>query len=223
MAAIELYNTPLFSDSSLVAYYRAENNGNDSKSGLTMTAGGNATYTASGKFGSAFLFDGDGDYFRYNSVPASLLGNTDWTMMCYANLTATGNSVLMAFGSSSTDNGTFIILTDTSIRIGYWNRDIDTGIAPPFGAYHLYTVTKVGTVLKLYIDNVLRYTSANLNGASPNITAGGLQIGAQLTFTSESVNGAVDEGCFFSKGLSATEIDNYFSGNYGSSKFFQLF
>jgi hypothetical protein len=71
MAVKELYNTPLFTDPNLVAYYRLEDE-NDSKASYTMTNNGSCTFTT-GKFAN-------GVNFGSNNSSKSLRSTSDFGM-----------------------------------------------------------------------------------------------------------------------------------------------
>ena len=69
MAAIELYSTPLFTDSSLKAYYRLEDE-NDSKNSFTLTNTGSVAFNAA-KFSNGMdtgTTNGHNKYLRTSSA-----------------------------------------------------------------------------------------------------------------------------------------------------------
>jgi Concanavalin A-like lectin/glucanases superfamily len=59
--------------------------------GNTLSAGGNATYSTSGKFGNSFSFDGTGDYFSDASY-SELSAKTVYTVSAWSNLDTIGTT-----------------------------------------------------------------------------------------------------------------------------------
>lgn len=186
--------------SSVVGWWRGENDPTDSAGTLEGTEVGTVNY-APGQFGSAFSLDGERDFINLGNPTALRL--QDFTISAYVKrddltkgglvlsygqsgfglgLTAEGRLILTQIGISGIDSGNLQI-TDTS--------------------FHHIAVTKSGSTVTFYLDGVAsdaivyRPTFSFFTNAS---------IGARADTNEPAFLGRIDEVLVFSRILNAQEI-----------------
>ena len=224
-AQIELYYTPLYSDPSLISYWRFEGNSNDSKSTNNGTDT-NVIYSASnGKFGQGASFAGSSSKSEVvlpdasNLRPVSALtvsywikvpsGGTQEPFSDYNNLS--GNK--FGYGFEIEDNGTIEFLIEHDSPDDY---QISSSASICDGLWHLITGVWDGSYIYLYIDGVSAVTNVSapsINYASNQYaTIGSVGYGAGIY--GEYLNGDMDDLAVFSRALTTTEISNLYTGNW---------
>ena len=194
----------------LEAFYRFEGNANDSSgNGRNGTVSG-ATLTTSGKFGSAYSFDGVDGIITYGSM---LNVNTNpFTVAGWVQRGPVGTQKIIL--TNRQDGGVNrIVVTSNSGSLAFYSQEgIGTGkFTNLFSSGELTTdwthfaVTRSGANVKGYINGVEAVSVTNQNsgdiGSANNWSIGGRGDSGANTF-----NGLIDEPMVFSRALSAGNI-----------------
>jgi len=167
----------------------------------------NATWTATGKFGSALSFNGTSAWVTIADA-ASLHLTTGMTIEAWVNPTSgTGwrSAILKEAGSGlawslyTSNNG--------SRPAGYAHVSSDVAVtgtaAVPLSTWTHLAITYDGTALKMYVNGTLVRTTA-LSGAMATSTSA-LRIGGNSIW-GEYFRGLIDEVRVYNRALSAAEI-----------------
>lgn len=190
--------------SSNVAVYRFESNANDETGNYNGTAT-NVTYST-GNFGNAAEFNGSSSAIV---VPNNILTTNDHSVSMWFNLDDTNgiqtvvefdyeNRIL--FRAVSTDSNLAYVGNS-----GYFNH----GITFSAGQwYHLVITFSAGNPFKIYVDGVLSYTGGNTNILAQNNDN---IIGASNSSGANGVDGKIDQVRFFTKELSASEVETLYN------------
>lgn len=163
--------------------------------GKTSTFVGNAQLsTAKAVFGpTGLLLDGTGDYVTLPDSNDWDFGTGDWAVDFRINENSTvGDSCYMEAGRFSSLAGVQITLTTGILTIFLNGTSVYANAwSPTNGVWYRVLVSRIGTNLRVFIDNVQLGTTVT---DSTNITAStnGVFIGANTVGTS-AVNGTMDE------------------------------
>ena len=140
--------------------------GDSSGKGNHGKAYGNATTTASGRFGRAGSFDGTGDYVDCGTDASLFSGTGDITLEAWFKTTNTdseGRGILTIGAPSVKDCLSLARAADGYFVFGVYT--IGSTLVPHFpanlandGNWHHLAGTKSGDILKLYLDGVLKDT-----------------------------------------------------------------
>lgn len=227
----ELYSSSLYSDSSLVSYYRFEGNSNDSKGSNTGTAT-NITYgTGNGQFGqgagfngSAYINAGSSSTFntgqmsvafwmQVGSLAADSVPASKWNG-------AQGSWFFYIDGSGSSgfhDKLRFHVTTDNVW--GNMGKVTSTNMLTVGSWYHV-VATYDGSTVKMYINGQIQ-TDSNPPTVTGNIytSTAPVRIGVWTENNSNPLpNGSkIDDFAIFSRALTATEVSSLYNGTGGSS------
>ncbi|RJQ50864.1 MAG: hypothetical protein C4526_11220, partial [Nitrospiraceae bacterium] len=201
--------------SGLISWWPGEDNADDI-SGTNNGALLNGTTFSNGKVRKAFSFDGTDDYveitggaFDFGSAPFSI----DFWM--YSN-TNGSNTYLLGKSLPDAGEGFDIRLDGNTIQVSGvngWDFNIvsDASITP--NNWHHIAVSSTDTTTDLYIDGVLKGSSAR---QYINTTANPFRIGFTTNFGGTAFNGLIDEVDIFNRALASSEIaDIYASGKTG--------
>lgn len=220
MAAIELYSTPLISDANLVSYFRWQGNSNDYKgnhNGTPTSALYNDSY---GKFGNGVWLQEAG---KVQVTPIISTGS-DFTIMSWIMLKSTAhtNSAIydqrtnadgystLAFAINKPSNWNLLLQVRNADLSNYADYQDNTTLS--YDTWFHVAATKVGTAFKVYVNGAYKggfTSSATFNAA--DIAC----IGSYYDYsTTYGFPGYMDDTAFFSRGLSATELSDYYNGNY---------
>ncbi len=196
----------------LVAWWRAENNANDSVGNNNGTLMNGATF-AMGEVGGAFSLDGVNDYI---SVPHNAMFNfsngiTIEAWLKTANsantyiITKGEDSFFLSLGGGLSNNKLAFYLYGVS---GDWLRgtsDLNDG------QWHHVAATYDGSAQKIYVDGVMQ----NSTGGGLNILQGTSPVSIGARGSSNPFSGALDEVSLYNRALSAAEIQAIY--NAGSA------
>lgn len=192
-----------FSGMGLMAYYKLQNNANDSYSTHNGTAYG-ITYTA-GKIGNCGVFSDVGANGVIIPNTADLQLSTG-TLSCWIKTSAAGSSYRGVFGKQL---AYMIFLVDGVLSVYNWgsfggSELKTTGINLNDGLWHhIYFIFESGTANNyIYIDNVLQLTfSWSVSAQTSDVSIGlGIPSGFGQIF-----NGTIDSACIFNTKLTATQ------------------
>jgi hypothetical protein len=216
----ELIRTALYTDPSLVAYYRFEGNSNDSSpNGHNLSDTGSPTYSlANGRFYQGVLYNG-GNQFSSGSDSGFPSGNSDRTWVGWLNFKAFTNSGgIFAYGSSSIHDGVGLIInTDGSLIIGGYADDANFRTDLSLNTwYHVaWTLSNSGSTITLYLNGV-PFGSPSTGHAWNSILGGAIYLGYQ-PFNGLYSNVAMDDVAIFSRVLSQSEVASLFWGGTPST------
>gem|GEM_PF-5855916 len=216
-------------DHSLVGWWRMDNNGpgenatrvNDwSGNGYNGNGSGNAQPHFSGRFGSAFLFDGSLDFISLPNLPAQTI-RTEVSYSAWFNAQAftTGRSMILMLGASvDTDAGAYLsIPSSASIRFVLGNgsardtNDITVSALQTNTWYHIVAVGNL-TEKRIYLDGVfVGNDTVSLGGTFNNSNPFYSRIGEWAGST--GFNGSIDEVIIFNRSLSQNEINALYNAS----------
>lgn len=196
-----------------VAYYRMDNNWNDSSSNsYNGTAYGNATFTTSAKVNThAGSFDGDGDYVN---VPGLDPDNySELTVSLWFKVNTSSYAGLIKWNENGSWGQTFLVLRNSGnldYRFGSGSSatnylNVSAGVK--FGAWNHAVISHKATgENRLYVNGNLVHsaTAAALVNNTDTLMIGH---NAGTTF----INGSMDEISIWSKQLTSAEIEQIYS------------
>lgn len=215
MAAIELKETPLYNDSSLIGLWRFEGNNTDSKGGLACTDY-NISYGAA-KFGQGAVFNGSSS--RIDVANSTAYDVTRLTMSAWVYSTNYAhNGFIFEKGSVNTQysmffhTGGFVFRTMPSAGGAYVDINVTSAsLGITNSNWHHVVCTYDGSIKKVYVNGQLRvsavYTAGLMTGQS------GERIGAYGGATPAYwFNGSIDDVSVFNRALSPKEIEELYDG-----------
>lgn len=230
----ELVANPLYSDPSLVSYYRMEGNSNDSKGGNNGTDTAMTYGSANGKYGQGAGFNGSSLINLGNSSSLNLGHITISFWLQIGSLSADS----VAASKWESPGGSWFIYIDGSGASGYHNKirfHVSTdnvwgnmGRATSdnelnIGVWYHIVCTYDGSAVKMYINGQLQAESispavlGNIFSNSSNV-----KISSWTSSNSNPLpNGSkIDDFAIFSRALTASEVANM-EVVYGSRFFYQ--
>ena len=203
----------------LISWWRAETNGADAISTNNGTLAGNASFST-GKVGTSFIFDGNGDAIRLGN-PANLrlqdftieawIKRTSATIVSYGSY---GIGVLFGYGT-----GGYGLYLDPNgyprlSKIGY--NEVQPTATISDTNYHHLAVTKSGNSVVFFIDGVAYPVGAYNPGFAFSTS---LAIGAKGDNLDNSFLGAIDELAVYNRALSTNEVQAIFhAGSAGKCR-----
>jgi hypothetical protein len=146
-----------------------------SNNNFTVTTNGNVQISsAQSKFGgSSALFDGNGDYLQLADNNAFELGNSDFTIECWFNLSSNkGYQSIVNKSYNTSDQYGWILYFETNSTLsflagnGSWSVILWTSIVPTTNTWHHVAVTRSGNSWKMFYNGnevVSTTNSINLN------------------------------------------------------------
>lgn len=242
----ELYNTPLFSDANLIAYYRLANT-SDSKGSFTLT-NYNSVGFATGKFGNGANY-GAANTNKYLGTTNTLGingGAMSMSLWWQNNGTVVGHQMLDVAVQGNTSS-------KIMYRINYDNRsggskykfyrngfggmasgttgEIIIDAIPATSGYDHLVLTYDGTTLKGYLNGKLvGSAAASGNGAGWSGMAGGFLLGAVMAWDGwktydpggfyASLSGVLDDVAVFNRALTAAEVSLLYGARFSPSPAF---
>ncbi len=159
----------------LVAYYPFNGNEND-ESGNSINPLYNGAVLTTDRFGnpnSAYYFDGTLN--SYMKIPADQLPTANRTISFWFNAdeVASGPTLLSYGGDGSCGASTFLMGLNVTGLGGYVceghcnvNRSVYPYSTPPVNAWHHWTVSVNGSIIKMYLDGTLVQTDNVYSGAT---------------------------------------------------------
>ncbi len=223
----ELYSSSLFSDSSLVSYYRMEGNSNDSKGSNNGTDTAMTYGTTNGKFGQGAGFNGSG-YITVGSPSSLNIGQISLSFWLQVGSLAADYVPISKWWS---DQASWVMYIDGSGSSGFhdkirfhivtneatpsWNYKATSNDALITGTWYHVVGTYDGSTVKLYLNGQLQTETTSVSGTLRTSSAN-LQIGAWGNVNTLPNGSKVDDVAIFSRALTATEVANLYSGGGGS-------
>jgi hypothetical protein len=198
--------------SNLIAYWKMDNNLNDSVGSYNATATGTPTYTTPGKVGTYYGTFSSGNYGSIASGPA--LANSSFSISAWVYVTNTSgtNKHILGYGTTTTDAGLHFGYTSTgTIRLGFYSDDLSTTTnynaldvnrwVHLAATYDSTTKTRV-----IYRDGVAVATGT---AAADFSGSGTFYIGQGLA--TNAFAGNIDELALWSAPLTATQVSAIFN------------
>ncbi len=210
----ELGADNLRNDSSLVSYWKLENNTKDEAGGLDGTVDGNGTF-ASGRFGLGFLGDGDGDKISVADNSKLDMHTSDWTMNMWVNFrNTTGIQSLFEKGGTSNTAAGYWMFWDGDHKKAYLGVSNGTersiyatgALDVNAGEWHMMTgVVSRNSGMRVYLDGVKVLDQDGAIYPGEDIDSGrDLFLGGY--YTSDFLNGTMDDVAIFKRALSSGEV-----------------
>ncbi len=183
--------------------------GDRSGRGNTGTLTGGPSWTTSGRYGGALVFDGVNDLVTIPDA-ASLDLTNQLTMAAWVRPTALGSwkQVLLkerpgglAYALYATGNASQ--RPNATLTIG-GDREVNAPAALATNTWTHLAMTYDGAVMRLYV-NGSQVATRNQTGSTV-VSAGPLQIGGNTIWNSEWFTGAIDDVRLYNRALTATEV-----------------
>jgi len=212
----------------LVAWWKFDNNTNDSAGANHGTTQGNPTYVP-GKFGQAISLDGD-DCVDFGKPSLLDFGTGDWTVSAWIKTTQSGTDdankgTIFANGADGTggirytlavnekQSGMITLSTDDDLS----KVQVTGGTAVNDNAWHHVVGMRNERTLGVYVDGVLKATEILPTGYSLSGASGqNAYIGAIANYGDGSLIkhfvGLIDEVCVFACALDANSVSALYSG-----------
>ena len=225
MAVLELFNTPLYSDASLVSYYRLENV-NDTKGFKNLINTGSVAFNTA-KFNNGADCSTVGG--RYLEASSFALGSGNFSLVCWfkcntATPSTSGGAIMYNQNASSITKILIDYLTVSGVKTLTFNKirqaisndniayAIDLGTS---SFYHL-AFTYNGTNLVAYVNGVSVGSTASTSGNGTGSITDGFRIGNYVDFDVPGM-GITDDAAVFSRALTASEVSSLYTGNFTNS------
>ncbi len=212
----------------LVAWWKFENNANDSAGANNGVIGGSPSYV-SGKFGQAISLDGD-DYVDFGNPSSLNFGTGDWTVSAWIKTTQSGTDdeskgtvfanggdggggVRYALAVNEGQSGKITLTTDDDVS----KLQAISTTAVNDGAWHHVVGMRNAKKLHVYVDGVLEVTQTLPAGYSlSDASQQNAYVGTIADNTDNSLYkkfiGLIDEVCVFACALDAKNVSALYSG-----------
>jgi len=222
-------------NNSLVGWWRAEGNANDYLGRNNGTLVGNANATATGKLGSAFGLDGNGDYVRVNTNGFGFSSVGNFTVSAWIKKPTRDYGIIFSDSwiSSGFNPGWLFYVEGTAGKLKFYcstgtftasyligNAAVDDNV------FHHVTVVYNNKNATFYIDGSSDQSGAltgSLGTASMSTESYGALTGANFDTSSSTFvnyfNGSIDDVILFNRSLSAAEIVGLYANT--SSKYLE--
>jgi hypothetical protein len=220
MSAIELFNTPLYTDPNLQFYARFENNIEDSSDNNYDLTDSGSSDSASGKFGNCRSFTRASNQYCYKATPANLIITGSQTFMAWVK--PSGNGVFQMIAGVSDAGGSNIVgigITNADKAIFYCYglniTSVNSSVSIDTSDFHFIAGRYNANThqIAIFIDGSV--TEIDVTGS--HSAGGDLGIGVLGGYLADYFGGLIDEISIFDKALTNEEIDNYYTGVWESS------
>jgi len=214
--------------SRLVAWWKLDNDANDSAGANHGTPHGNPTYVA-GKSGQAISFDGN-DYVDCGNASSLSFGTGDWTVSAWIKTTQSGTEpenrgTVFANGGDEAGGiryalavneeylGTIVLTTDNDVyKVQATGRTVVND-----GVWHHVVGMRNASQLRVYVDGALDGTSPlpagyDLSGASQHNAYIGVITDHRDNSLFKYFVGLIDEVCIFGGAIDVNGVRALYSG-----------
>jgi hypothetical protein len=207
-----------------IASYNLDNNVNDIGNTYNGT-NSNVTFTASGKFGAAAVFNGSSSRIDNSSISSQVLN--DYTISFWAkwNSTPTAQEGLMGIYQPSTSNGTTMSFANGIFLINTGNSQNQLNLSSGFFSanqwYHIALSHIDGGDVILYVNNNVEGTISNINNTINSSSL--LRLGLSSRTSSGSYNynqyfnGSIDQVRIFNDSLTSDEVSKLYNNEIACS------
>ena len=221
MAALELFETPLFSDANLLSYWRMEGNSNDSKASADGTDT-SITYSAgNGKFGQGAGFNGSTSKITVpDSNDLDLTGSHSISCWFNTNVNNANKSMVEKYSGGNgyalrlNSNGKLVFYNQEN---GGANTDFVLGdITVTTGVWTHAVATYDGTNLRIYLNGASDATPVAHTGGN-TASAATLKFGVRGdTGDVQFWDGELDDIAIFDRALTADEVLSLYTGVFAT-------
>jgi len=230
MAAIELYNTPLFSDTNLKLYYRLENTTDSSPTGATLTNVGAIAFSTA-KFNNGAIIPSTTSHYL-NTPSSTAYYSTVFSWCCWIYNKGAPTDYAQFAKSTGGTNFNFALQNDlaspptlTPYVYNTIGGEVHAGIyTTSLSTWTHYAATFDGTNLRFYVNGLYHSISSSFTGTLANSSCP-IYLGvwnADRGASDGSGNCNIDDFAFFNRVLSGVEINKLYTGNW-SNGFFMFF
>ncbi len=182
-----------------------------------------ATYTASGKVGGAYSFDGGGSNYISVSTANIPLGSSARTTCFWSNETSGGSNnngdrTAFSYGTNTIRQLWTMAPSNSSDKFYLataWN-DFTTTSTTGSSIWSYVCATYTGTQVKLYVNGGNNVDTFSTTALSTN-NSSSAYIGRQINSTYNAFYGLVDEVAIWDRVLSADEISDLYNNGDGLS------
>jgi hypothetical protein len=185
--------------------------------GNNGTANGDVSYTLNGKYDSAYIFDGTGDYINAGNDSSTDI-TCDMTLSAWVkpNTTTYGNSGGNIISRRDNNDGGYFIRHEDGGGLLFQGKGTNeftasSGSSLSAGEWAFVTGVYNQTHAVLYIDGVEDISSAwtgCINSSFRNV-----HIGTSPTSSSRGFNGTIDEVMIWNRSLNVSEISQLYMSN----------
>lgn len=231
MAAVELYSTPLFSDTNLLGYWRLEGNSNDSK-GNVDGSDTSVTYgTGTGKFGEGATF-GSSSWINFGNTYAFEYDNPFSVSFWYKGTFSGDGAIIGRANKDDPYNGWFIEFaygaeiyfclansftgTTHRIQVNFDNTAFNDG------AWCHIAFTYDGSGAASGIKGYYNGESQTIDVLGDNLDSNSIVADSTFQFNGRegavyTCTGTIDDVAIFGDVLTATEISNLYNGTWATT------
>ena len=196
--------------SKIVDLSKYSNNGT-----FSVSADADSGWTSSGKYGGAWMFDGDGDYIEEN---VQLVSGYPFTMSIWIKTETNESSSLFTIANKTHTNIHYGLSISNNGNISIFGRN--TGmiilssdvVANNTGWHHVVGVFNENTDKRLYVDGIYKVNLTNSITYSTTIDRWSIGRTGDST-PGGYFNGSIDEAIFYNRSLSADEIYQLYVSN----------
>ena len=185
-----------------------------------LTLANGAAFVAGGHLTSAIQFDGIDDYAVNTAPDSSVHPTTAYALAAWVKLTQTdeGGGEVVSLG----DNVGLRVDSDGNVRTwfssapGEWTQALTTDVNVLDGGWHLLVGTYNGASIQVWIDGVLKQSTA-ASGTVQYVNGTGLYVGTHGNGAPWfDYNGLIDEVRVYTHGLTSSDIATLF----GSTRYY---
>ena len=231
MAAVELSSTKMFTDTSLLGYWKCEDV-NDAKGSNTLTNNSTVTFTTA-VFNNGANSGTTAKWLSsttpYRVGPQNAFSVSMWYKSNQATAAVAGGLMQNVDGTADTSFGIEYFsassvnkLRFTLTKIGVLSSNITVNYDLGTTNFFHLAMTYDGSRFKAYVNGVLQgdisFTAGNGTGTNSDL----LRIGAAGN-TSFCMNGIADDVAIFSKGLTSKEVTGIYTGVFDTASGFMAF
>jgi len=220
----------------LILYYDFDSN--DGKVAVDDSGHGNdgsisnAVFTSSGYRGSAYYFDGNGDYIRVQNAPeldASRFTLTAWVKALSAGTASAPRGLFGKHQSSYDEQAYWLYMDGSGLSSLMWGAGtpgpIGTAAGPFLGVWKMVTMTFDGTQQQLYVNDQLigQRTVPSYSGNTLDLLIGAGEYDFDYDFgggrPSLWWHGYIDEVRAYDRALTSNEVSRLYVGLTGNAVF----
>jgi DNA-binding beta-propeller fold protein YncE len=220
--------TPRTLTTGLLSYYNLDEASGavlDSTGFRNGTIAGGTLQNQTGKIGTAYTFDGTGDYIDLGNN--TITGNRDFTLSAWVKLNTNTTQGAVAIGKSTADIGAYIGFiggsgaydyantntANNSYAGGFYGYDVATGINDIRIWKHLVmTYNSTDRVIKIFVDG---NENISINRATLNLDSTATRIGRMQDSSSYDLNGQIDEVGIWTRTLTPDEVSTLYNNGNG--------
>ena len=217
-------NEPTIFGGPALAVYKFEDNANDVTGNYSATTATNITYSSSGKFNKAGVFNGSSTKVEFDGIGSLPTGSGEvsWSMWVYTD-TGSQSCGLGGYGrwnTGGTNSGAAQKYFGTGLASGnlyfygyYYNAGLSPSVALPTSQWNHLVYVRKGSNINIYLNGSLAGTisrsSLDIGGGSGNLD---LTIGKQAwSDSAEIFDGKIDQVRIYSGALDEYQVNELYN------------